>query len=135
MGRAEARPSEKEEKLLQTRAERGPAFQLSGQSLDRSQSGRADVVFHPFDIMIDHAVVNTQQLEEVGQNLVTAAIFRASFSPAVVRTGPDIFVFEQASASSFCHHVVTLAWEIRRSGDIDHARVALGVDHSRIRSR
>jgi hypothetical protein len=31
------------------------------------------MVFHPFDVVIDRAIVDAEQLQEVGQDLVTAS--------------------------------------------------------------
>ncbi|HWN64957.1 MAG TPA: hypothetical protein VNN24_04640 [Candidatus Binatus sp.] len=35
------------------------------------ESGRADVMLHSFDVVIDHPIVETEQLQKIGQEFVT----------------------------------------------------------------
>ena len=70
----------------------GPASQLRGQRLDRAQGWRADVVLHAFDVVIDHALIETEQSEKIGQQFVPARdIARERFARAWSGQGRGIF--------------------------------------------
>jgi hypothetical protein len=55
---------------LQLGAQGGSAPQLLGKRGDRAQGGGTDVVLHAFDILMYHSVVNTEQFEKFGEQLV-----------------------------------------------------------------
>jgi len=116
--------------LAQPREQGGPALELRGQRLDRAQSGRADVVFHALDVMLDHSFVDTEELEEIRQELVSPGNIAGQ---RFTRSGQDqtaiLLVLEETLAIESLHHVGDARLrdsEARR--DIDHARVAFGVD-------
>src|SRR3954469_23202756 len=49
------------------RAQCGSTPKLRGQRFDRAQGGWTDVVLHSFDVMINHALIESEHLQEVGQ--------------------------------------------------------------------
>ena len=55
---------------LQLGAQGGSAPQLLGKRGNRAQRGGTDVVLHALDILMYHSVVNTEQFEEFGEQLV-----------------------------------------------------------------
>src|SRR5437867_9431250 len=57
-------------RCFQTRAKRWPPAQLPGQSFNRAEGGGTDVVFHSLNVMIDDALVETEELEKIGQKFV-----------------------------------------------------------------
>ncbi len=46
-------------------AQGGPTPQLQRKRFDRAQSRRADVVFHPFHVMIDDLLIKAEELEKI----------------------------------------------------------------------
>ena len=48
----------------------GLPFELRRQRLDRTQRGRADVVLHAFHVVVDDLVIEAEELEEIGQELM-----------------------------------------------------------------
>jgi len=88
------------------------------------------VVFHSFHIMLDHAIVQTKQLEEVSQELVTSGNITGQ---GLTGSGEDqpavLLVIEEAIAIEALNHVSNAGLrdaEIR--GDIDDPGVSLGVN-------
>ena len=51
-------------------AQGGPTPQLQRKRLDRAQSRRADVVFHPFHIMIDDLLVKAEEFKKISEKPV-----------------------------------------------------------------
>jgi hypothetical protein len=51
-------------------AQSRPSPQLRSQSLDRPQRRRADVMLHSFDIMVNHAIIDTEQSQKIGEEFV-----------------------------------------------------------------
>jgi hypothetical protein len=49
------------------RDERRASPELSRKSFDRAQRWRADMMLHSFDIVVDHALVDSEKREEVGE--------------------------------------------------------------------
>jgi hypothetical protein len=52
------------------RAKRRAPAQLPGQCFDCPQSGHTDVMFHSFDIVMDDAIIETEEFEKFGQKPV-----------------------------------------------------------------
>jgi hypothetical protein len=54
------------------RAQGGPTPQLQRKRFDRAQSRRADVVFHPFHVMIDDLLIKAEEFKKIGEEPVSA---------------------------------------------------------------
>jgi hypothetical protein len=62
-----------EEQLFAELGEQGrAALELGRESFDRAQGRGADVVFHPFDIVMDHVGVQPKEGKKIGEKLVTS---------------------------------------------------------------
>ena len=87
-------------------------------------------MFHSFHIMIDDAVIEAEQLEKVGQELMaTRNIARERFTRGRQDKAPIFFVFEQTVGIKPLHHIGhARLGNLEARGDINYARVALGVD-------
>ena len=53
-------------RCFQTCEQRRPSPQLLGQRFDRAQSGGADMMFHPFNVVINDSIIETEKFEEIG---------------------------------------------------------------------
>jgi hypothetical protein len=51
-------------------AQGGPTPQLQRKRFDRAQSWRADVVFHPFHVMIDDLLVKAEEFKKISEKPV-----------------------------------------------------------------
>ena len=82
---------------LDFREEGGLALELVGEGFDRSEGGRADVMFHALDIVINHLVVETKEIEKIGEELMAVGdIFGEGFSCGGEDETPIFFVIEEA---------------------------------------
>jgi hypothetical protein len=48
------------------REQRRPSPQLLRQRFDRAQSGGADMMFHPFNVVINDSIIATEKFKEIG---------------------------------------------------------------------
>ena len=87
-------------------------------------------MLHSFDIMVDYPVVETEEMQEIGEQLVTP-----SNPPCqrLARIGQDesaiLFVFEQPIGIEPLHHVGDTGLRNFQAGcDVDDAGVALGLN-------
>jgi hypothetical protein len=72
---------------------------LRRQRLDRAQSRRTDVVFHSFDVVMNHLLVQTEQCQEISEELMPAGnVARESFAGRSKDVAALFFVFELAVA-------------------------------------
>ena len=46
--------------------QRWPSPQLLRQRFDRTQSSGADMMFHPFNVVINDSIIETEKFEEIG---------------------------------------------------------------------
>src|ERR1051326_4756393 len=92
--------------LLQLREQGRTPLQLRGQRFDRAQRRRTDVMFHALDVVMDHALVETEQGKEIAQELVAA---RNVAGERLASRGQNqaaiLFVFEEAIAVETLDHV------------------------------
>ena len=88
------------------------------------------MMFHAFDVMVDHSFVDAKELEEIRQELVPAGnIAGEGFTRSSQDQAAILLVIEETLAIESLHHVGDARLrnsEARR--DVDHAGVALGVD-------
>lgn len=103
------------------------ATQLRGEGLDRAQRRRADVMLHSFDIVIDHAFLDPEELQEISQELMTPCnAARECFASAGQDESTIFLVFQQAISIESLHHVRDARLRnLQAGGNIDDARVAL----------
>ena len=115
---------------LDFREEGGLALELVSEGFDRSEGGRADVVFHAFDIVINHLVVETQEIEKIGEELMSAGdIFGESFPCGGEDETSIFFVIEEAFGIEALDHIGDAGLgNFQSLGNIDHPSVAFGVD-------
>ena len=87
-------------------------------------------MFHAFDVVIDHALVEPEKLEEIGQQLVPACdVAGEDFARGGEDESAIFFILEQAIGVEPLHHVRHAGLgDLQAGRDIDDARVALGVN-------
>ena len=103
---------------------------MSGQGLDRAQGWGTDVMFHSFDVVMNDAFVQAEELEKIGQEFMPVGDVAGQFLSG---SGEDksavFFVFKQAVGTEPLDHVGHAGLRDLQGGrDIDHASVTLGVD-------
>jgi hypothetical protein len=116
--------------LSQLRQESRTPFQLRSQCLDRAQSRRTNVVLHSLDVVVDDLLVEPEQREEIGEELVPAGdVASEGFAGGRQDEPAVLLVFEEPI-------LVTLAWEIFRLVAISTTRAyPFESISSRMRSR
>ena len=87
-------------------------------------------MLHPFDIMLDHAIVDAEEFQEIGQELVTPGdIARHGLARSRENEAAIFFVLEQTLAVETLNHVGDAGLrDAETGGDVDDPGVALGVD-------
>lgn len=105
-------------------------FELEGESLECSDGGGAEVVFHAFDIVVDGFWVEAEELEEIGEQLVAVGNVLGEL---FTRRGEDeasvFFVAEEAFGIEALDHVGDAGLRDGEAvGDVNDACVALGSD-------
>ena len=91
---------------LQLGAQRRSAPQLLSERRNRAQRGGTDVVLHALDILMNHSVVNTEQSEKFGEQLMPL-----SNSTGQLLTGRSqdkaaiLFIFEESLGVEPLNHV------------------------------
>lgn len=115
--------------FLQGGEERWPPPQLSREGFDRAQSRRADVVFHAFDVVMNNLLVQTEQSEKVGQQLVPPGdVARERLARSGQNQSTILLVFEQSFRRKALHHVADAGLgNLQARGDIHDARIALRI--------
>jgi len=116
--------------LPQPREKGRTTLELRGQPFDRSQSRWTDVMFHPFDIMFDHALIDAEELEEIRQELMSPGnIAGKRFTSGGQDEAAILLVIEETFAIESLHHVGDAGLRNAETGrDIDDPGVALGID-------
>jgi hypothetical protein len=64
---------------LQPSSQGRTALQLLRERSDCPQGGRTDVMFHSFNIIMNHAVIQTEQSQEIGEEPVSLGDFAGKF--------------------------------------------------------
>ena len=83
-----------------------PAPQLAGEAFNGTHGGGAKVMFHPFDVVMNHLFVEAEKLKEIGQQLVPAGdAARERLARGSEDESAILFVFEQAFAIQPLDHV------------------------------
>jgi hypothetical protein len=103
---------------------------MAGKPFDGMHGRRADVMLHAFDIVINDVGREAEKLEEVGQELMAVGDVTREFLARRREHEAAVFlVFEQAVGIEFLNHVGDASLGNGETpGDVDHARVTLGVD-------
>ena len=110
--------------------ELGVVFEVGGEFFDALDGGRAEVVFHPLDVLVGHVFRDPQEVEKIGEELVFAGDVAGEFFAG---GGEDeaavFFVVEEALGIEALDHVGDAGLgDAEAAGDIDDAGVALGAD-------
>ena len=88
------------------------------------------MVFHALDVMLDHSLIDAEELEEIRQELVSSGnIAGERFTGSGQDQAAIFLVLEETLAVESLYHVGDARLrdsEARR--DIDHAGITLGVD-------
>ena len=105
-------------------------LELPRQAFDGVDCRRTDVMLHALDIVVDGALVQSEQLEKIGQQLVPVGdVERERFARRGENQAAVLFVFEEPLGIEFLHHVGDACL---RDGeplrDVHYPGVALGVD-------
>ena len=87
-------------------------------------------MLHSFDIMVDHAIIDAEQFQEIGQELVPPGdITRESLARGRKNEPAIFFVLEETLAVETLNHVSDTGLRDAETGrDVDDTGVALGVD-------
>ena len=112
--------------------QRGLALEMAlVENFDGLQCRRADdEVLHAFDVVMDDLVVEAEELEEIGEEMVAVGDVAGQFFPGGGEGEAAVFlVFEQALGVEALDHVRDARLrDFEAGGDVHHARVALGID-------
>jgi len=106
------------------------ALELAGEGFDGAEGGRADMVLHAFDIVKNHLLIQAEELEEIGKQMMAVGDVAGQ---GFARGGEDqaavFLVFEEALGVEALDHIGDAGLgNTEAGGDIDHAGVALGID-------
>ena len=112
------------------RQKRGLALELAGEGLDGAERGRADVVLHALDIVVDDLVVEAEELQEIGEEMVAVGdVAGEGFAGGGEDEAAVFFVFEEALGVEALDHIGDAGLgDLEAGGDVHDAGVALGVD-------
>ena len=88
------------------------------------------MMLHSFDIMVDHAIIDAEKFQEIGQELVTPGdVARQGLARSRENEAAIFFVLEETLTVETLNHVGDAGLrDAEAGGDVDHAGVALGVD-------
>ena len=88
------------------------------------------MMLHSFDIMVDHAIIDAEQFQEIGQELVTPGdVARQGLARSRENEAAIFFVLEETLAVETLNHVSDTGLRDAETGrDVDDTGVALGVD-------
>src|SRR5205807_2980354 len=97
---------------------------------DGPQGGGTDVVLHAFDVIMNHVLVEAQESEEIGEQLVPPRNIAGESLASDRQNQPAILlVFEEPITVEALDHVRYAGLRnFEALGDIDHPRVSLGID-------
>ena len=87
-------------------------------------------MLHPFDVVLDHSIVDAEEFQKVRQKVVAPGdIAREGLTGGRENEAAIFFVLKQALAVEALDHVGDAGLRNTKArGDIDHARIALGID-------
>ena len=87
-------------------------------------------MLHSFDIVVDHAIIDAEELQEIGQELVTPGdIARQGLARSGENEPAIFFVLEETLSVETLNHVGDAGLrDAETGGDVDDPGVALGVD-------
>jgi hypothetical protein len=110
--------------------EGGLALELAGEGLDGAEGGGADVVLHALDVVVDDLIVEAEELEEIGEQLVALGDVAGEGLAGGGEDQAAVFlVLEQALGIEALDHVGDAGLgDFEAGGNIDDAGVSLGVD-------
>ena len=116
--------------LAQPRQERRTPLKLRGQRFDRAQSRGTDVVFHSFDVVVNDLLIQAEQRQKIGEELVPSSdVASESFARGREDQAAIFFVLEEAVGIEALDHVGHAGLGNLQAGrDIDNPRVTLGID-------
>lgn len=105
-------------------------LKVARQTLNRSNRGRTEVVFHSFHVVVNGLLVEPKQLEERGEESVAVGdAAREGFSCRGEYEAPIFFVLQKAFSIKALDHVChARLGDGEARGDVDYARVAFGAD-------
>jgi hypothetical protein len=103
---------------------------LAGEDLDGAECGRADVVLHALDIVVDYLVIDPEELQEIVEKVVAVGnIAGEGFAGCGEGKAAVFFVLQEALGVEALDHVGNAGLgDIETGGDVHDAGVALGVD-------
>jgi hypothetical protein len=106
------------------------ALELAGEGLDGAEGRGADMVLHALDVVVDDLIVEAEELEEIGEQLVTLGNVAGEGLASCSEYKAAVFlVLEQTLGIKTLDHVGDAGLgNLEASGDIDDTGVALGVD-------
>ena len=112
------------------RKESGLALQMAGEGLDGAECGRADVVLHTLDIVVDDLVIDPEELQEIREEMVAAGdVAGEGFARGGEGEAAVFFILEEALGVQALDHIGNAGLgDIETGGDVHDAGVALGVD-------
>ena len=87
-------------------------------------------MLHPFHVVVDHALLEAEQLQEIGQEVMPLGnVPREGFAGGGEDKAAVLFVFEQSLGVETLDHVGDAGLGDAKAGrDVDDPRVALGVN-------
>ncbi|MEY2598260.1 MAG: hypothetical protein RLZZ142_519 [Verrucomicrobiota bacterium] len=105
-------------------------LQVARQTLNRSNRGRAEVVFHSFHVVVNGLLVEPKQLEERGEEPVAVGdAAREGFACRGEHESPIFFVLQKAFSIEALDHIGhARLGDGEARGNVDDARVAFGAD-------
>ena len=103
---------------------------MCGEPFYRPKGGGADVMFHAFNVVMNHALAETEELQEIGQKPVPVCnVAGEPFTGAGENEAAILFVFEQSFSPEALNHVGHAGLRDFQGGsDIDDPGVSLGID-------
>jgi hypothetical protein len=113
-----------------TRDERRLPLQLGGQRLDGAERRLTDVMFHALDIVVNDLVVDAEQFEKIGEQLMAPGdIFCERFTGGGEDEAAIFFVMEETFGIEALDHVGDAGLgNAEGLSDIDDPGISLGVD-------
>lgn len=108
-----------------------PLFaKLNGKPFDCAQRGRADVMFHSLDVMVDNASIHAKKLQKFGEQVMAARdIARKRLASGSQHQSAIFLVLQKAFRIQPLHHVgYACLRDLQTRSDVDDARVALRIN-------
>ena len=87
-------------------------------------------MLHTFDVVMDHALAQTKELEEIAQQPVAMGnVAGQFFAGGSQYQSAVLFVFQQALVTQSLHHIGDAGLgDIEGGGDIDDPGITLGIN-------